>query len=527
MVSNLNASAPKHRYRRVLRLCACFLWTIAILLIGIPADGPRAAEAMTARIKDLAPELESYIANGMTAFDNPGLAIGIVTEEGLVYAKGFGVRRKGGPAVDPETVFQIGSTTKAFLATTLAIAVDRKKLAWDDRVVDRFPDFQMNDPWVTREFRVQDLLAQRSGMPSHANDLVGMFGADQTTMIRSLRHVEPVTSFRSTFAYTNITHMLAQRIVTQAMGAEDWDALVREAIFEPLGMTHSSFTAEAIENAPNHSQGYRWTPGGTVEVPFTPVFPYGFGAAGAINSNIVDLSRWVRLHLADGMFEGKRIVSAENLAVTKTPRVSITDKFFYAMGWMIQVTPKGRIVWHNGGTTSFGAYIGTVLDQGFGVIVLTNEMEVGFPDAVGEWVLDRLMGNPAVDHAAAKLKVAKADFALTEKRFEVPATRRPPPALAPLTGSFANPSFGRVEVTAAGDGLIVELKATGAKLKLEPRDGDVFSVKLVPEGRFAAVGANLGPLPIGFAQYMIGKDGGVDRFAFVIEETGQAYEFAR
>src|SRR5215208_7535135 len=115
MASNLNASAPKHRYRRVLRLCACFLWTIAILLIGIPADGPRAADAMTARIKALAPELESYIANGMTAFDNPGLAIGIVTEEGLVYAKGFGVRRKGGPAVDPETVFQIGSTTKAFL----------------------------------------------------------------------------------------------------------------------------------------------------------------------------------------------------------------------------------------------------------------------------------------------------------------------------------------------------------------------------------------------------------------------------
>jgi Domain of unknown function (DUF3471) len=137
------------------------------------------------------------------------------------------------------------------------------------------------------------------------------------------------------------------------------------------------------------------------------------------------------------------------------------------------------------------------------------------------------MGNPAVDHAAAKLKVAKADFALTEKRFEAPAVRRPPPNLAPLTGSFANPSFGRVEVTAAGDGLIVEIKATGAKLKLEPRDGDVFSVKLVPEGRFAAAGANLGPLPIGFAQYMIGKDGGVDRFAFVIEETGQAYEFAR
>ena len=97
MVTNLNASAPEHRDRRVLHLCARFILTVAILLIGIPANGPRAADAMTARIKDLAPELESYIGNGMTAFDNPGLAIGIVTQEGLVYAKGFGVRRKGGP----------------------------------------------------------------------------------------------------------------------------------------------------------------------------------------------------------------------------------------------------------------------------------------------------------------------------------------------------------------------------------------------------------------------------------------------
>jgi hypothetical protein len=86
MVSNLIASAPKHRERRVLRLCACFILTVAILLTGLPADSSRADDAMTAQIKVLVPELEAYIANGMTAFDNPGLAIGIVTEEGLVYA---------------------------------------------------------------------------------------------------------------------------------------------------------------------------------------------------------------------------------------------------------------------------------------------------------------------------------------------------------------------------------------------------------------------------------------------------------
>ena len=167
----------------------------------------------------LIPELEAYIQSGMKAFDVPGLAVGIVIGDRLVYAKGFGVRSKsGGAAVDPQTVFQIGSAAKAFLATTMAIAVDRGKFHWDDRVVDLDPEFPLKDPWVTREFRMFDLLAQRSSLPPYANDMVGILGGDAAAMMRSLRHVEPVSSFRSTFAYTNITHLWAGKIVAKAEG---------------------------------------------------------------------------------------------------------------------------------------------------------------------------------------------------------------------------------------------------------------------------------------------------------------------
>jgi CubicO group peptidase (beta-lactamase class C family) len=142
--------------------------TLLGLFVAIAFAGPvaRAADpdpAMEARIAAMVPRLETYIAAGMTAFDSPGLAIGIVAGDKLVYAKGFGVRKKGGEPVDTRTVFQIGSVTKGFLATTLAIAVDRGKFRWDDRVVDLDPEFQLKDPWVTREFRMFDLLAQRSG----------------------------------------------------------------------------------------------------------------------------------------------------------------------------------------------------------------------------------------------------------------------------------------------------------------------------------------------------------------------------
>ena len=184
-------------------LIAATLAGVCSLNIAHAEEASKPAAPMEPRVKALIPDLEAYIQSGMKAFDTPGLAIGIVTGDRLVYAKGFGVRSKAaGAPVDSRTVFQIGSATKTFLATTIAIAVDRGKLHWDDRVVDLDPEFQLKDPWVTREFRVFDLLAQRSGLPPYANDMVGILGADEAAMIRSLRHVEPVSSFRSTFAYT-------------------------------------------------------------------------------------------------------------------------------------------------------------------------------------------------------------------------------------------------------------------------------------------------------------------------------------
>ena len=128
---------------------------LAALALSGPSSAAAAAPsdaAMAARIQALVPDLEAYVASGMTAFDDPGLSLGIVAGDELVYAKGFGVRRKGGAPVDSRTVFQIGSATKGFLATTMAIAVDRGRFRWDDRVVDLDPEFQLKDPWVTREF---------------------------------------------------------------------------------------------------------------------------------------------------------------------------------------------------------------------------------------------------------------------------------------------------------------------------------------------------------------------------------------
>jgi CubicO group peptidase (beta-lactamase class C family) len=496
---------------------------------ALKPDAARAGTSpdLAARIQEFIPDLEAAIARGMKGFDAPGVAIGIVCQDKLVYARGFGVRsHKTNAPVGTRTVFQIGSTTKAFLAATLVMMVDRGHLKWDDRVVDHDPDFRLSDPWVTREFRIFDLIAQRSGLPPYANDALGLFGLDQAALIRSLRYVEPVSSFRSTFAYTNITHMLAGRIVAKAAGAADWNAVLQKELLTPLCMTQSSFTAAAIASAPDHAEGFLWSPLGSVEVPFAQIFPYDFGGAGDINSTVEDMAQWLRLQIGNGNLGGHRYVSPAGMAATRTPKVSLSETQSYALGWVVRRSANGTVIWHNGGTSAFGAFVGFLPDHGAGVVVLTNVTNVGLPDGLGLWVADRMLDNPDVDYIDIILKEAREKAAGSARMFAQPATPQPAPPLGPRTGQFANPAIGAVAIEVDDSRLVMTLEATGARLAIEPWDGDVFTARLLAEGRFAAIAANLGPSPNAFVQYQIGDDGRLDRLSLSMDD-GQAYLFER
>ena len=518
-------------YRRVLVVISLSLSIVVAVSLSLPntakAAEPSKTEAtMEGRVQALIPDIEAYITSGMKGFDIPGLAIGIVANDRLIYAKGFGVRSKSNrQPVDTHTIFQIGSNTKAFLTATMAIMVDRGKLRWDDRVVDLYPEFRLKDPWVTREFRLFDLTAQRSGLPPLVNDILVMLDYKEAALIRSLRYVEPVSSFRTTFAYTNITHLLASRIVATAAGVPDWNAVLQKELLDPLGMKDSTYTAEAIEAAANHANGHRWTPEGTVEVPFNRIFPYSLAGTGDINSNVEDMARWVRMQLNNGTFDGRRIVSSENLAYTRTSKVALTEQLSYALGWYNYLTPNGNILWHDGDALSFGSFVGLVPDKNIGIIILTNETNVTAPNSLGVWLLDRILGNPKHDPVAESLKNAKAKFAATAKLFTKPANPRPSPRFASLTGNFVNSSFGKAVLTLKDDALLMEVEATKAKFKLEPWDGDIFMATLMPTGQFGPI-VDLDYMTKGFAQFQMDKDGKLNLLRLSTQD-GQAYEFRR
>lgn len=494
----------------------------------VPAPSPPVVTMpdLAVNIRDAVPKIEAEVARGMKLFDIPGVAVGIVANDKLVYAKGFGVRAKGGAPVDPRTVFQIGSTTKAFLATTLAIAVDKGVLNWDDRVADLDPAFQLMDATTTREFRVFDLTAQRSGLPPYVNDILTGLGFPQDRIIRSLRHAEPMASFRSAFSYTNITHLAAGRLLAHLRREKDWNAVVAADILAPLGMSETSATAEAIAAAPNHAEGYRWRPEGAVPVPFDPSFPYQLGPAGNLNSTLEDMARWLRLQIADGAFEGRQIVSKDNLLATRVAKVGMTPTVSYGEGWALTQTPRGRVVWHNGGTNGFGAHVGLLPDYGVGIVILTNLQNQGFPDALATTAYDLLLGNPATDHITAAFERAKAEVATDDVRYVRPAQPRPTPDLARLVGTYENEMMGPVHLEAKGEGAILTFADTGAKLALEPFDGAVFTVRLVGEGRFRAVAEMTGDEPIGFMAFEPDADGALTRLSWLYDAY-QTYRFRR
>ncbi|WP_332698071.1 serine hydrolase domain-containing protein [Bosea sp. (in: a-proteobacteria)] len=461
---------------------------------ALTVTGAQAQEPSQATIEALLPEFEKQVAAGLKAFSVPGVAVGIVHDDKLIYAKGFGVRAQGKPeAVTAETLFQVGSTTKAFLSVTLAQAVDAGRLGWNDPVIDHHPAFQLSDPWITRDFRVLDLAAQRSGLTPYVNDGLTFLGFDKETMIRSLRVAPQLGAFRSDFRYLNIPHVVGGEIVAKANGTPSWFASLKRSVLDPLGMAATTGTAEAIEKAADHAMGHRLD-AAPVAVPFHPAFPYALGPAGALNSNVPDMAKWLRLQLGRGIFDGKVVVSEENLDVTWTPRVAMNERTAYAVGWVVSATPRGRIIWHNGGTSGFGAHAGFLPDAKTGIVILTNLENGGMPDALAMWFYDRVLGNPAVDNIAlgAAASKAKREAALKEAAGFVAG---PLPAnAAALAGAYVSPILGDATVALVDGKLQMTLEKTEAVGLLEASRDDpfLFAARLAPNGDFAGPAAMSG-----------------------------------
>src|SRR5437870_9115379 len=240
-------------------------------------------------------DLDAYVARAMKTFGVPGLSVAIVKDGKVVVAKGYGVRKMGDAvAVDENTLFGIGSNTKAFTSAALATLVDEGKLAWDDPVYERLPGFQMYDPYVSHEMTIRDLLTHRSGMGLGEGDLLFW---PHTTFTRAeviyrLRFMKPASSFRSRFAYDNLLYMTAGQIIPAVTG-KSWEDYVREKILRPLGMNTTNLSNADFKAGDDYAWPHSKVDGKLQPIEFVNLD--NAGPAGSINSSVAEMTKWVLL----------------------------------------------------------------------------------------------------------------------------------------------------------------------------------------------------------------------------------------
>jgi CubicO group peptidase (beta-lactamase class C family) len=463
-------------------------------------------------------DLDRYVEDARKEWGVVGLAVAVVKDGQVVYAKGFGERKLGGgESVDEETLFAIGSNTKAFTAAAIGILVDEKKMAWDDRVTQHLPWFALYDPYVTREITVRDLLSHRSGLGRRGDFNWFATDFDREEIVRRVRFLEPNSSFRSEAGYQN-TMFLAAGEVSEAVGGESWDDFVVGRILRPLGMTRSRTSVRELEDMPNVAQPHEKIDGKVVPVPHRNID--NVAPAGSILSSVSDMTRWMLLMLGEGELEGKRILSKESAAEVWKPNIiypmSVEAKELfpsthfstYGLGWGLR-DYRGRFVaTHSGGIDGMLSQILLAPEEELGIVVLTNTSPAGAlaHGAVTYHILDAYLGAEGETDWRTHFRELGAEQEKQQKEQERKrdesrvAGTSPSLTLDRYAGAYENEMYGKLLVSFEEEHLVVR-RHTAWVGDLEHWHYDTFLVRwrdpvmqktlltfrLSPEGKVASL----------------------------------------
>jgi CubicO group peptidase (beta-lactamase class C family) len=447
------------------RLAAALLLVLGAGAAPAQTVNPPVVAAATSAAFDI----DADVARILKTFDVPGMAVAVVKDGKVVAARGFGVRKLGDSApVDGKTLFQIASNSKAFTATALAMLVDEGKLAWDDPVIKHLPDFQMYDPYVTREMTVRDLLIHRSGLGLGAGDLMWWPDTSFTSddIIARLRFVKPATSFRDKYAYDNLLYIVAGKIIAQKSG-KPWGETVRERILAPLGMSATTTSVAANAGNPNVATAHSKIDGKAAPVK-TMAVANADGAVG-INSNAEDMARWMIAQLEGGVIDkDRRLFSAKQSAEMWTAQTPIeikeppaalaaTKPNFYGYGLGVQLRDyKGRkIVTHSGALQGFFSRVTMVPDAKLGIAILTNAETSSAMQSLQYRLLDHYLGAVPSDwiklYADDDARKHGEDVAAQKKANVGRAAKsRPSLPLAAYDGEYEDAWYGKVSIQKVG-----------------------------------------------------------------------------
>ncbi len=431
---------------------------LSICLVPAHLPAPLAAQAAPFDPADL----DAYVRQAMADWDAVGLSVAVVADGRVVFERGYGTRTLGrDEPVDPHTLFAIGSTTKAMTAAAMGMLVDEGVVAWDDRVTDHLPWFELHDPWATRELTIRDLLTHRAGLPN-ADFLWYEQDVETREILERLRLVEPGYSMRAGFVYQNLMYAAAGKLIEAGSGVS-WEEFIRHRIFQPLGMDRSVTTLADTRGVANVASPHDEVDGEIRVIGNAAVDPVP--AAGSIWSSAHDIARWVGFLLrgcttengdplldraaCDELFEPQTLVGPEGFYPTR--RLTEPHWMSYGLGWFQHDYEGRKVDFHTGSIDGMVAIVGLIRDEGIGVHVLGNLDHVELRHALMYRVFDLFDSDAPRDWSADLLALyddlaARSDSARAAAEAARVEGTTPSLPLDRYAGTYSDPLYGTVVV---------------------------------------------------------------------------------
>jgi CubicO group peptidase (beta-lactamase class C family) len=442
---------------------------------------------------------DEFAVKALDAYGTPGLSVAVVQDGKIQFVRGYGKRKlRDNAAVDSQTVFHIASVSKTFTATAIAILVDEGKLAWEDPVIKYVPEFQLSDPYRTREATITDLLTHRLGIENDA--LVPARGdVNRREVIRRMRFLRPVVGFRTQYIYQDAAFVVLSEVVRSASG-QSWEDFVKQRVFGPLKMNSSSLEIDARDSLANLAIMYAPILG-QLEVdtrfvngtPHPPWRQFAECAApeGGVHASAEDMARYAAMYAGRGEVDGVRVLKSPTVDAMFALRMSmpITEgadnqlypKMFWGggLGWQVRDYRGRKQILHPG---SAGSVIVIMPEDRLGVVVLSNRAGLGLPVMVAYELVDRYLGlqpTATIDDWIADV-ITKPQAAEDERwrRFETTRKKGTSPSLplAAYAGNYACDLYGSATVRQEGAGLVLEL-GPNFHLPLAHWHDDVFQAR--------------------------------------------------
>jgi CubicO group peptidase (beta-lactamase class C family) len=460
------------------------LLSIAAVGLAQTAPEPKGGDTPAADKRAALDDLDALVPQALDDFNVPGLGIAIVSGGEIIYAKGFGHRDVANSLpLTTDTLFAIGSTTKAMTATVLGMLVDDGKLDWDTPLRTYLPEFTLSDSRVSDRITPRDLLTHRSGLPRHDLLWYNHNKGSRAEMVSRLAHLELSADLREKFQYNNLMFITAGYL-TERLTDNTWESAVWERLFVPLGMTRSNFSVTDSQADPDHALPYREKDDEQTQIPFRPIDLVG--PAGSVNSSVNEMARWLMFNLAHGRVGERQLINRTTLADIQAPHMTVEStstrpdiiSLGYGMGWGLSMHRGHRLVSHGGGIDGFSTSVMLFPDDDLGLVAFVNTGS-GLASLVNRHAAEMVLGLDAEDWIGEarerRGKAREVGKEAEQKREDNRITgTRPSHAIADYVGSYHHPGYGTLAVSESSGRHALKVTFNGISAPLRHWHYDVW-----------------------------------------------------